>query len=346
LSDGRAIGEIGEHAFLERLCARFGFPADPSGPGRSVLLGVGDDCAIVDPARRPLALTTDALVEGVHFLPGWLSPAEIGVRAVMVSLSDLAAMGATPSYLLAAVVAPNRTPASHLDDLLDACKAASEAAGAALVGGNLTRGDRLSITVTAIGAVAGPWLARSGARPGDRLVVTGTLGGAGAAVACWLAGGEPAPALRDRFARPQARIDAGRTLAAAGAHAAIDLSDGLLADLGHLCAASGVGAHVERESLPRLAEVAALDAAGEDFAANGGEDYELLVALPESLRGRLEDLATDCGVALTEVGRCAPAAEGVHLIDASGRDRRPERRGFDHFAPDRGSDGLPERSIP
>src|SRR5262249_33155319 len=115
-------------------------------------------------------------------------------------------------------------------------------------------------------------------------------------------------------------------------HAAIDVSDGLLADLGHLCAASGVGARIEREGLPREPEVARLDAAGADFAAAGGEDYELLVALPEELAARLDALAATAGVALTATGRCPAAADGIALVDARGRSLPVRTRGFDHFA--------------
>jgi thiamine-monophosphate kinase len=120
-------------------------------------------------------------------------------------------------------------------------------------------------------------------------------------------------------------------LAAAGAHAAIDVSDGLLADLGHLCAASGVGAVIERERLPRLAEVAALDAAGNDFAASGGEDYELLLACPPSLAARLESLASEAGVPLTVIGECTERAAGVSMLDGQGRAHRVRVAGYDHW---------------
>ena len=340
MADRLSLGEVGEHSFLNQLCARLRPRASAA---RGILLGPGDDCAVLDTKPWPLAVTTDALVSGVHFEPGWLSCAELGGRAAAVNLSDLAAMGARPAFMLIAVTAPPATPAADLEQLLDGFTARSEAEGAAVVGGNLSRARSLSVTVTALGWIDGPCLTRSGARPGDRLAVTGTLGGAAAAVASWLGGSEPAPELRERFVDPRPRVAAGRALARAGAHAAIDVSDGLLQDLGHLCSASGVGAVVERERLPRLAPVAALDAQGSDLAATGGEDYELLVALPPSSGAEIEQLAGDAGVPLTLIGECVAPSAGVKLIAADGSVYHTRAGGgFDHFrgpAPPRSSGG-------
>jgi len=292
----------------------------------------GDDCAVAAPSPHPLALTTDALVDDVHFRRDWLSWPELGRRAITVNLSDLAAMGALPAWTLVAVAAPPELPAQALDEILDGCADATEDAGAVVAGGNLTTAPVLSITVTAGGTLPGPCLTRGGARVGDHLLVTGTLGGSAAAVAAWLAGDRPDASLAARFVAPVARIAAGRALAAAGAHAAIDVSDGLMADLGHLCAASGVGAVVERARLPRLPAVARLDAAGHDFAASGGEDYELLVACPDVVLQRLDDLARATDTPLAIVGRCVDAAHGVVLQDEDGRPHAVRTRGFDHFA--------------
>jgi thiamine-monophosphate kinase len=325
------VTDLGEHAFLDALCRRLRERRrrDPSGP--QVLVEPGDDCAVLAASPYPQALTTDTLVEGVHFRSAWLSARDLGRRVTVVNLSDLAAMAATPTAVLMAVTVPPATAVQALDDILDGCADACAEAGAALVGGNLARGDQLSLTVTAIGEVRGRHLERSGARSGDVLVVTGTLGDAAAAVAAWLAGDEPAASLRRRWAAPTARVEAARKLAAAGAHAAIDLSDGLRADLGHLCRASGVGAVVERARLPRGPDVAALDQGGSDFALNGGEDYELLLACPPELEPSLPELSRECGVPLTVLGRCTDAP-GLVLQQADGRLGPLAAIGYDHFS--------------
>jgi thiamine-monophosphate kinase len=330
-SGDRSVADLGEHAFLDALCRRLRERRKREPSERSVLVEPGDDCAVVAASPHPQAFTTDTLVEGVHFRSTWLSPRALGRRATIVNLSDLAAMAATPTAILMALTVPAQTSVASLDEMLDGCADACAEAGAALVGGNLAGGDLLSLTVTAIGEIRGRALERSGARPGDLLVVTGTLGDAAAAVAAWLAGTEPAPALRERWVAPTARIDVARKLAAAGAHAAIDLSDGLRADLGHLCRASGVGAVVEHARLPRSEDVAALDALGSDHALQGGEDYELLVACPPELEPALLELSTACGVPLTVVGRCTEAMDLV-LQHADGRLGPLDAVGYDHFS--------------
>lgn len=320
----------GEHAFLRRLCGRLNARSAPPHPGAQLLVGAGDDAAVFQPGSDPLAVTTDTLVEGVHFRSEWLSPRALGVRSTEVNLSDLAAMAARPRFLLAAVSAPAGTSSEWLDALLEGCAEASEAAGASLIGGNLARAGELSVTITAIGEIPGRRLDRTGAQPGDDLIVTGSLGDAAAAVAAWRNHQRPADEQRERWIRPRARIRAALVLAEAGAHAAIDLSDGLMGDLAHVCEASRVGAEIERERLPRTPGVAKLDREGNDFAATGGEDYELLVACPRRVTSDLHSLAEKAEVPLTIVGRCTNRPGEVALL---GADHAPMARpgGFDHF---------------
>jgi thiamine-monophosphate kinase len=242
--------------------------------------GLGDDCAFL-PGGWCVSL--DVSVEGVHFRREWLDPAEIGWRAAMAALSDLAAVGATAEAVLVGLGAPADEPVAAVAAIMGGVGDAARELGASVVGGDLTRAADLSLAVTVMGRTDHP-VRRRGARPGDRIWVTGSLGGARAAVAAWTAGRHPEAGPRQRFARPVARIAEGRRLAELGATAMLDLSDGLGGDLRHLAAASGVGLVVELDRLP-LAEgvAAAARHAGQPpavFAAIGGEDFELLVTLP------------------------------------------------------------------
>lgn len=293
-----------------------------------VVLGIGDDAALLEAPAGWLVATCDALVAGSHFSLAD-DPADLGWKALAVNLSDLAAMGARPRYALLALCLAE-ADADWLDRFLDGFLALAAEHAVALVGGNLARGA-LSITVTLLGEVAlGCALRRDGGRPGDRLWVTGALGGAAAALAARRRGETPPPEWAARLHRPEPRVAAGLALAG-HARAAIDLSDGLLADLDRLCAASGTGAELDLAALPLAPGLQAL-AAEERWrlALAGGEDYELLFALPAELdpRPRLPG-----GLSITAIGTLT-AAPGIHLRDLKG-ERRPVRAaGFDHFAGD------------
>jgi thiamine-monophosphate kinase len=258
------------------------------GEGAGVTVGIGDDAAVL---AGGIVASTDILVDGVHFDSGRLSVRDIGHRAAAASLSDMAAMGAEPLCLLAAFGLPQ-----GFGDVRELAAGMAEH-GVRLAGGDLSRSDRLLVSVTAIGRAERPVL-RSGGRPGDLLVVTGTLGGQAA-------GGYSA--------RVMPRVSEGRALAAV-ATAMLDLSDGIATDVGRLAAASGTGAVVELERLPRA------PGATLEQAAAGGEDYELLAAVPEG---------AEIPVPATVVGRLTGDGE-VRLVDAEGRHR--SLRGWDHFA--------------
>ena len=283
--------------------------------------GIGDDAALLDvPAGQQLAVSTDSSVEGVHFRRGWLSPREIGYRATVAALSDLAAVGASPIGLVSAIALPNDWQES-LHDITDGIGEAAACFHALIVGGNITRGAQLSLTITVLGAVATP-LPRSGVHPGDSLYVTGTLGASAAALRRLLAGESPAPEHRRRFARPIPRLGEARWLAAHGATAAIDVSDGLLAELAHLAAASNVRISVDADTVP------VAPGATQDDALHGGEEYELAVA------GRDLDLplfAAEHALALSRIGiaRALDRGEtpGVDLIGRVARER-----GHDHLS--------------
>jgi thiamine-monophosphate kinase len=283
--------------------------------------GIGDDAALLDvPAGEQLAVSTDSSVEGVHFRRGWLTPREIGYRATVAALSDLAAMAATPVGLVCAIALPDDWR-DALHDITDGIGEAAESFRTLIVGGNITRGAQLSLTITVLGAVERA-LPRAGVRPGDTLYVTGELGGSAAALGKLLAGEQPSPAHRVRFARPAPRIAEARWLAAHRATAAIDVSDGLLAELAHLAAASGVRIIVDDGAVP------VVSGASLDDALQGGEEYELVVAGTD-----LDALAFERAqrLRLTPIATARAVAAGEQPgVDVAARVAR--RRGHDHLS--------------
>lgn len=325
------LAELGEFGFIDRLRRHC-----PPAPG--MRLGIGDDCAALEiPPGELLLTTTDLLVEQVHFRREWTDWHRLGRKSVAVNVSDIAAMGGTPRYLFLALALPGDLAVTDLDAFVDGFLAAAADYGASLAGGDTCRSPGpLLISVTAEGSIPeGELVSRQGARPGDAIYVTGTLGDSALALRQLLAGGEPEPYLADRHHNPTARTGFGRAVAAARlASAMIDLSDGLAADLGHILAASGVGARVATAALPLSAPFRrALQAEPEllELAWGGGEDYELLLTVPPGHASTLPALAAQCGVPLARVGEVS-AGSGLVLIDAQGREHRPSRQGFDHFA--------------
>ena len=296
-----------------------------------VLLGIGDDAALLQvPANMQLVVAMDTLNAGVHF-PEATSPADIGWKALAVNLSDLAAMGATPAWCTLSLSLPE-ADAAWVDAFLDGFLELAAAYEVALVGGDTTRGP-LSVCVTAHGFVeADHALRRSGARVGDEVWTSGTLGDAAAALAQLQAGGVVDPELRARLDRPTPRIALGRALRRI-ANACIDVSDGLLADLGHVCAASGVGAQIELASLPASA---ALQSAFDETSrrvlqASGGDDYELCFTAPAAMRSDVEHAAREAGISVARIGRIVEG-EGVVALDAGRKPWVPPSTGYAHFA--------------
>jgi thiamine-monophosphate kinase len=294
-------------------------------PPKRSLLGVGDDCALLRPdAGLDLAVSTDLLIEGRHFLAG-AEPRALGHKALAVNLSDLAAMGATPRWVTLALALP-AADAAWLEPFSTGFYALAERYGVDLIGGDTTRGAARAICVTAIGEVPpGMALERSGARPGDDIWVSGELGGA----ALGLAHPEIAEAAK-RLHLPQPRVELGERLRRL-AHAAIDVSDGLAGDLGHIVERSRVSATVEYARIPRSSSFEKLKASEleKDCVLSGGDDYELAFTAPRAHRAELEALGAELKLALSRIGTIE-AGSGLHILDAKGRPLA-YRGGFDHF---------------
>jgi thiamine-monophosphate kinase len=305
-------------------------------PTPGVVLGPGDDCAILEGG---LVVSVDLSVEGVHFRSDWLTLEEIGYRAMAAALSDLAAMAAEPLGVLlsmalpwsrAAESAPSR-PGANARELQRGASLACEREGVQIIGGDLAGSPGpMALDVVALGRSDAPIL-RSGAEVGDEIWVTGWLGGSSAAVAHWNRGEDPPPALRERFARPTPRIREALWLAnRVPLHALIDLSDGLAGDAGHLAAASGLAVVLQGASVPVHPAVGDHDPL--HFAIEGGEDYELCLSVPpNSLDEWVAPFQDLFEIALTRVGSVSEG-EGVFMEDENGRLKPLDRGGFSHFS--------------
>jgi len=320
------LGPGGEFDRIRRFLAN----APTSGEG--VVIGPGDDAGVLE--GGPWAVSSDLAIEEVHFRRDWLSGEEIGYRAAVAALSDLAAMAAEPAALLASLALPEGDAGTG-EEIARGIGEACEAYGMAWLGGDLTRSPGpIVIDAIVLGRAPHP-VRRSGARAGDEVWVIGLLGGAAASVRLLDAGEVPPSELRAAYARPTARVKEARWLAEhAELRALIDLSDGLGGDAGHLAAASGVRIRLDRESIPvhPKAESALGDPVARRLAVTGGEDYELCCVLPAGVGDDLApEFRVSFGVPLTRVG-WVEAGEGVTIQGPEGEEIVAE--GFDHFRGD------------
>lgn len=307
-----------------------------SRPAPSAVLGVGDDCALIAP--RPgmtLAVTTDTLASGVHF-PGDAAPVQLGHKALAVNLSDLAAMGADPRWVTLALAMPEADE-QWIAAFAEGFFRLARRFEVDLVGGDTTLGP-LSMTVTAIGEVPpGLALRRDAARPGDEIWLSGATGEAALALAQLQGrialGGAELEACLERLHAPEPRVELGGRLRGF-ARAAIDISDGLLADLGHILEASDVGAEIEWEKLPRAPGLESCPdrALAAECLLAGGDDYELIFTAPPLRRAEIEAIGRDLGLPLARIGVAVPGEPRVKLLDAGGNIIPTARKGYEHFA--------------
>jgi thiamine-monophosphate kinase len=290
-----------------------------------VLVAIGDDCAVLLLGGRTWVAASDMLVFGHHF-KGWAAPEDVGYKAVAVNVSDVAAMGGTPRFVLVSGGAADPgTTLRCMEGVLEAC----EEFGIYPLGGDTTRADCLTVDVAILGELAAPPVLRSGARPADSLAVTGELGASAAGLLA-LRSGEAGPQrLVRKHLRPEPRVAAGRAAASVGINAMIDLSDGLASDVRHICELSGVGCRVDLGRLPIAGDTREFaNSLGRDpeiLAASGGEDYELLMAAPEPV---LKALAASVEVPVTLIGE---VTEGGVVFERGG-EALEGLAGWDHFS--------------
>ena len=310
-----------------------------------VRVGIGDDCAILEPeAGRVLLATTDLLIEDVHFRRRWATPEDIGWKSLAVNVSDVASMGGRPRWALIALACPEGVGLDEGEAFYAGVQALAKEHDVIVVGGDTAASPQgWIVNITLLGDAAGKPIMRSTANVGDVIAVTGTVGRSAAGLALLESASAPAGVadatrldVTAAHLRPRPRTREGQWLAAAGGVTSmIDLSDGLATDLGHLCEESGLGARVELGRLPVDATVhavaQALDRDALTWATSGGEDYELLLTCaPEAVERLAEGLAGTTGTRLSAVGEITAAADGIRYLDASGR-AVPVRSGFEHF---------------
>jgi thiamine-monophosphate kinase len=331
LRNGTSLSEIGEFGFIRRIAGRI-----PAGGG--VAVGIGDDAAAVEPAPGRLCLvTSDMMVEGVHFDLSFCDPISLGKKALAVNLSDIAAMGGEPRHFLLSLAVPPSLSLDFLDDCVQGMLQRAEEFGVVLIGGDTCSSpDRMVLSVTVLGdQLAGRIVRRSGARPGDHVCVTGTVGDSALGLDLLRKGTREGPAVT-RHLDPAPRVREGRALAEAGIPSAmIDISDGLLADLGHILELSSVGACLHTEKLPLsphfLERFPVSDQASLAMALAGGEDYELLFTAPPGKIPAARALMDEIGTAVTVIGTIT-VDRGLAVIGPDGAEFTVQGKGYDHFS--------------
>jgi thiamine-monophosphate kinase len=294
-------------------------------PPPEVLVSIGDDCAVLRLGERDWVAASDMLVSQHHF-KGWATPEDVGYKAVAINVSDVAAMGGAPRFVLASGGAPDpKTTLRCFGGILEAC----ELFGVYPLGGDTTRADALTVDVAILGELFAPPILRTGANPGDLLAVTGELGASAAGLLALENGASGPERLIRRHLRPEPRVEAGSVAARLGVGAVIDLSDGLASDARRICERSGVGCRVDLDLLPIASDTREfLESLGRDpviMAATGGEDYELLISASEPT---LDALAESVELPLTKIGEVTGGADAAFQ---RGGDPVEDLSGWDHF---------------
>ncbi len=326
------VSEAGEFGLIERIVAELG-RSGPE-PGAELLIGIGDDAAAWRVRESVQIATTDAMVENVHFQLDNTTWEDVGWRALASNLSDIAAMGGAPDYALVALALPGETEVEDVLALYRGMKLLADEFGVTIIGGDVVSAPQVVVSITVVGtSPTDSLLRRSAARPGDLVAVTGELGGSAGGLA--VLSGAPLPAedtasLKQAFLRPRPRVAEGQQLVTSGIRAAIDISDGLVADLTHICRLSQVGAQVDVDRLPLPDSLKQLfGKKARDMALAGGEDYELLFTAPAD---RIAAASAALSVPVTVIGVVRENAPGhVELVDGLGRPYQIVSTGWEHF---------------
>lgn len=326
------ISDIGEFALIERIKPFINQPKD------GVVVDVGDDAAVIEGTGRPVILTTDVLVDGVHFNEKY-SAAAIGYKALAVNISDIAAMGGRPRFALISLGLSMNTDLSFIDELYLGLTECAAKYDVGVIGGNISRSGTMFISVTLTGETSEERiLRRGGAKVGDMVMVTGALGAS--AIGLMVINSKKVFEKKTvaEYGRlhfyPPVRVREGRILVETGCTAAEDISDSFLMDLSHLCEEAGVGSTIKLDDIPVAAEVNALASKlGVDpleMALTGGEDYELLFTVSPGNEIKVTEAMREIGTEVTVVGRITPGGE-ITVLDSEGKKYRPVGDGYDHF---------------
>lgn len=328
--------DLGEFALIDRIRALL-----PAADDDRLIVGIGDDAAVWRSGDSYTIATTDTMVAGVHFLPGRVRWEDVGWKALASNVSDIAAMGGTPTFALVTLTLPGNTPVAAIDALYTGLRDCAAAYAVTIAGGDIVAAadDALSVTVALCGEAAMDGngepllLHRDAARVGDAIAVSGTLGASAAGLRALQSDAKPdavASRLIERHMRPGPHVAAAAAAVRAGVRCAIDISDGLVQDLGHICAASGVGAELHADDVP--VDKDARNAYGDDaraLALTGGEDYELLLVAPDDV---LSSLGAAIDTPLTVIGHTVASTDHrVRVLDRDGNEIDVDRAGFDHL---------------
>jgi thiamine-monophosphate kinase len=324
------LSELGEFGLIERI--RRALPV-----GRGVRLGIGDDAAWLENHSPWSLLTADMLLQDVHFNLEWTSLADLGYKSLAVNISDIAAMGGLPAYATISLGLPRDFRPDQVQEFYRGMNVLARRSGVSIVGGDTSVADALLISVCLLGYAPYRPVSRGGAKPEFDVYVSGTVGDAALGLELLKTNSSAIHRQAGAYAvkrhhRPTPRMELGRLLARRQtARAMIDISDGLLQDLAHVCAASGVGAVVWEEALPRSRSYRAL-AQNSRLALSGGEDYELLFCAPSAARAEIMRIAKRAGVAITRIGVCVAGSVSIQVVDRNGKELMIGAGGHDHFA--------------